>query len=194
MLITLVPKVFLSFLIRWLNIFEIFIGWSIKLSVHQPLIVIYKRDIFVYYHGGYKSIYRPLSYSLTSLDNLNPRSFSLAARFYCSTAQVVIPTHTQIHTHTLTHTHPHTQTSCGKNLRKFSYIRDYQRRCSVSRRRRNSIQIYKYSMGRLVNALWGVKMEDYAPHFYISPFPPLISSLVMVSYLVWFVSLPRQDS
>ena len=68
---TLVPKV-LHFLIYWLNIFGnfywILIGWFIKLSgqMFWTLILIYRRGNFVYYHWGWTSIYRPLSYPFRS--------------------------------------------------------------------------------------------------------------------------------
>ena len=47
----------------------ILIGWLIKLSVQtfQPLIVIYRRDNFVYHYWRYTSNYRPLSYPFRSL-------------------------------------------------------------------------------------------------------------------------------
>ena len=62
-----------SFNIRWLNSFGdvncILIDWFIKLSVQifQPLIVIYKKGIFVYHQWGCTLIYRPFSYPFRSL-------------------------------------------------------------------------------------------------------------------------------
>ncbi len=69
------PQSFIiMFFTRWLNNFgdfnkEILIGWSIRLSTQkfQPLIVIFKRDNFVYHHWGCKLIHRSLSYLFRSI-------------------------------------------------------------------------------------------------------------------------------
>ena len=65
------PKsLIIMFSYRWLNNFYwIVIGWFIKLSVQtfQPLIVINRRDNFVYHYWECTSIYLPLSYPFRSL-------------------------------------------------------------------------------------------------------------------------------
>ncbi len=52
----------------------ILIGWFIKLSLQtsQQIIVIYRRDNFVYHHSECTSIYRPLCYPFRSLSRLSP--------------------------------------------------------------------------------------------------------------------------
>ena len=74
MFIILVPQSFIiTFSFRWLNnygdFYRILIGWF-KLSVQtiQPHIV--KSYNFVYNHWGHTSIYRPMSYSFSSLTRI----------------------------------------------------------------------------------------------------------------------------
>ena len=69
------PNVYKKYsLIRWLNNLGILMGWFINLRVQtfQPPIVIYRRDNFVFYHWGCKSIYRPMSYPFRSMCSLPP--------------------------------------------------------------------------------------------------------------------------
>ena len=47
-----------------------FDGWfqTSRVQTFQPIIIIYNRGKFVYYHWGFISIYSPLSYPLRSLE------------------------------------------------------------------------------------------------------------------------------
>ncbi len=73
-ILNLVSKVLSkSFLVCWLNsfraLYDILIGWwfmYLSVQTFQTLIVIYRRDNFVYLHRGCTLICRPLSYHFWS--------------------------------------------------------------------------------------------------------------------------------